>query len=274
MVCGLLVQIKLLLRRGDKRKKTKNFLSESEEDDPTEKVTRTLEQKSDLTEKDSDLAEESQDLEDSENYLDDLPHVDVLLALPRKTGGKTDDEILDELDADIARKDKEYVKKCLKVDLERKQIQIKFNKWKDWRKENTELGVRLQQELSQAKLSSLLEENLPYIQGIRDGNVPSSRSDDYHHSYKRRFGLYRKASSGPFTLSQTNWVLNHISRRVVEGNSSEDRDYAFKVLLPEVLIKIYMDVLGLERAEADSRMVGTPIEGEEEEDESSLRVYL
>ena len=56
---------------------------------------------------------------------------------------------------------------------------------------------------------------------------------------------------------------------VIPSNASNDHsDFVWKVLVSETLVSVYMAQFGMEREEAERRMAGTPMEGEEDDDDS------
>ena len=56
---------------------------------------------------------------------------------------------------------------------------------------------------------------------------------------------------------------------MIPSNASNDHsDFVWKVLVSETLVSVYMAQFGMEREEAERRMAGTPMEGEEDDDDS------
>ena len=213
-----------------------------------------------------------------------LPDIDDLLKLPERPddGGKTKEEILDELDEDIRKMQKKHDVDMAKVDKEIEGERKKKEERKLRLRANALLRNRLEKELTEAEMRSTVKANLDYLQSIHDGLTPSARHKAFHKSVRTRQALYYTMIIDPFTDDQLNWTLEEMSK-VWMRNKREQMDnneYVWKVLLPECFIKVYGDKFGVTRAEAQVMIGETPLhlrdeprmetdstEGETEEDE-------
>ena len=196
--------------------------------------------------------------------------VDSILKLPERpnTVGKTSDEILDDWDKEILKRDLKYTEDSAKLDLE---IEIGKKKKEAYRKRlkmNALLRNRLGQELSMTKLKLMFENNLDYLKSIEDGETFSVRHEDFYKSENSRQALLYKIITDPFTDEQVDLVLREL-KEIWMKNSKEVKimgDYIWKVILPECLIKLYADFFQMSRTEAERRIKETPLEGESEDE--------
>ena len=212
------------------------------------------------------------------------PDIDDLLKLPERPddGGKTKEEILDELDEDIRKMQKKHDVDMAKVDKEIEGERKKREERKARLRDNALLRNRLEKELTETEMRSTVQANLGYLQSIHDGLTASARHKAFHKSVRTRQALYYTMITDPFTDDQLNWTLEEMSK-VWMRNKREQMDnneYVWKVLLPECFIKVYGDKFGVSRAEAEVMIGETPLhlrdeprletdstEGETEEDE-------
>ena len=76
----------------------------------------------------------------------------------------------------------------------------------------------------------------------------------------------------PFTDSQLQWTLDEIEKvwMKTERDYIENNDYVWKVLLPEIFIKFYMDHFDVSKSEAEQRIKETPLKSEEKNSVTDL----
>ena len=192
------------------------------------------------------------------------PDIDELLRLPERPedGSKTQDEILDDLEAEIARRQLVHEEEMARVDLEIEGERRKREERRARQEENSLLRTRLQTDLTEDKLRKLFTENLAYLQGVQGGEVTSARHQAFHKSVRTRQALYHTLITDPFSDQQLTWTLEEISK-VWMRNKREQMDnneYVWKVLLPECFIKLYMDWFKVEKTEAELMIMETPID--------------
>ena len=206
-----------------------------------------------------------EDEQDEEFYpsRDCAPDIDELLRLPNRPedGGKTKDEILDELDVEIARKQKKHDEDMAKIDMEIEEERNKRQKCQDRFKANVSLRNRLEKELTESKLRKMFKRNKSYLQHIFDGTIVSSRHQAFHKSVRTRQALFYTMITDPFTDDQLDCTLEEMSALWMRNKREQmdNNEYIWKVLLPECFIKFYMDMFGFEKAEAETRISETPL---------------
>ena len=202
--------------------------------------------------------------EETESVSDGFsPDIDDLLKLPERDGdgGKTKEEIFDELDAEIRKRHKKHEEDMAKIDEEIEGERRKREELKTRLKENALLRNRLEKELTETEMRSIFKANLGYLQSIHDGVLSSARHKAFHKSVRTRQALYYTMITDPFTDDQLNWTLEEMSK-VWMRNKREQMDnneYVWKVLLPECFIKVYGDKFGVGRAEAEMMIGETPL---------------
>ena len=188
--------------------------------------------------------------------------VNTLLKLPERwDGGKSKDDMLDNMDAEIAiknRKDEEFL---AKLDQERSLQRQKQDSYKARMKKNYINRCRLQKEITQTVLKKLFTENKDYLQSIYDGETFSSRHVAFHQSEKTRQAMFYKLVTEPFSDDQINWTLEVMEDVWVKDaeEKKEVRDYIWKVLMPSFLIKIYADFFGVTQGDAKNMIMETPV---------------
>ena len=170
------------------------------------------------------------------------PSIDDLLRLPLRPsdGGKTKEEILDEQDEEIRKRQEKYdedeAKRDKEIDMDRKkkeerEINLRVN---------TVLRNRLEMELTEAKMRSAVQANVNFLKTIQAGVTPSGRHEAFKKSVKTREGLRYTMITDPFTNNQLNWTMEELGEMWMR-NKKEQRDnseYVWHVLLPEVFIKV------------------------------------
>ena len=191
------------------------------------------------------------------------PDIDDLLKVPQRPddGGKTKEEILDELDVKIRKMQKKHDEDKVKADEEIEWERKKREQWKTRLRENALLRNRLEKELSETKMRSTVQANLSYLQSIHDGLTPSARHEAFHKSVRTREALHYSMITDPFTDNQLNWTLEEMSKvwMKTKRERMDKNEYVWKVLLPECFIKVYGDKFGVSRAEAEVMIGETPL---------------
>ena len=226
--------------------------------------------------------EDNQDDDDAADLDPDYftPNIDDLLKLPERPddGSKTKEEILDELDVEIAKKHERHELDRAKVDRQIEEERKKKEERKARCKENAKLRNRLEKELTEEKVRSMFRANIPHLKAIWNGQKTSKRHEAFHKSVRTRQALYYTMITDPFTDDQLDWVLEEMSSIWMRNKREqmENNEYIWKVLLPECFIKMYGDHFSFSKEEAEVRISETPLHkrdraklsvGEEEEDE-------
>lgn len=206
--------------------------------------------------------QEDDDDEDEVGELDQdyfSPNIDDLLKLPERPddGSKTQEEILDELDVEIARKHKRHELDSAKVDKQIEEERKKKEERKARCKANAKLRNRLEKELSEEKVRGIFRDIIPHLEAIWNGQEDSKRHEAFHKSVRTRQALYYTMITDPFTDDQLDWVLEEMSLIWMRNKREqmENNEYIWKVLLPECFIKIYGDYFGFSKEEAEVKMI-------------------
>ena len=207
-------------------------------------------------------------MDDETDFVSDdfLPDIDDLLKLPKRPddGGKTKEEILDELDAEITRRTKKHDEDMAKVEEEIEEERMKKEERKTRLKEIALLRNRLEKELTETEMRSIFRANLGYLQSIHNGVMPSARHKAFHKSLRTREAL--SMITDPFTDDQLNWTLEEMSKVWMTNvrDKMDNGDYVWKVLIPEYFLKVYGDKFGVSRTEAEVMMRETPLHRRDE----------
>ena len=212
------------------------------------------------------LMAKNRDLNKSAEYS---PSLDELLKPPERPadGGKTRDEVLDDLDKMIAERKKKHEEEMAIIQTSIAAEKRRQEERKERMKQNALLRKRLEVEITKPMLKTMFSDNKEYLQKICDGKVESSRHKAFFMSPRSRDALFYTMITDPFTDDQLSWTLEEISM-VWEENS----DYVWKVLLAECFIKFYMDYFHFGKEEAEKRISETPLRremGDVDEEESS-----
>ena len=191
------------------------------------------------------------------------PSIDDLLKLPERPddGSKTTEEILDELDNEIAERHKRHELDRAKVDQQIEEERRKKEERKARFRENAKLRNRLERELTEEKVRGTFRAIVPYLKAIWKGREVSKRHDAYHKSVRTRQALYYTMITDPFTDDQLDWVLEEMSSIWMRNKREqmENNEYIWKVLLPECFIKMYADHFQFSKEEAELRISETPL---------------
>lgn len=193
---------------------------------------------------------------------------DILKLPDRSKSVKTKDELLDKLDADIARKNKTYEESLAKMDQELIVQQQKKDKCKARMKKNLINKGRLQKEITETKLKKLFAENKDFLQSIYEGETFCVRHVAFHKSETSRQALFYKLVTEPFSDDQVDWTLKLMEQVWLKKaeKHKEMGDYIWKVLMPEFLVKIYANFFGMSQVDAENMIKETPVSDNSEEE--------
>ena len=218
--------------------------------------------------------EEKPEKEEIEEAVDYTPSIDELLKIPdrHEDGGKTMDEVLDELDKEIAERKKQHEAEMAKIDTDILAEKKKQEERRERLKKNAVFRDQLERDLTKPVLIRMFQDNLEYLQNIQAGKIPSSRHTAFNKSSRTRHALYYTMITDPFTDNQLDWTLEELGK-VWMRNKREQMDnneYVWKVLLAECFIKFYMDHFNVDKTEAEKRISETPLrKSEYDSDDSS-----
>ena len=128
-------------------------------------------------------------------------------------------------------------------------------------KENKCRRNMIESEFDISSLKKLCQSNLKYLERIIHREVYSERHEDFVSNGPKRDDLKYKSISSPFTDEQIDEVYKDLKCLMLGScykGSTED-EYLEKVLLPEALIKIYMELFGVEKSAAEIMIAETPL---------------
>jgi hypothetical protein len=204
---------------------------------------------------------------------DYTPSIDELLKLPDRPedGGKTMDEVLDDLDVEIAERKKKHEEEMAKIDTDIAAEKQRQEERRERMKKNAVLRNRLEVEITESVLRRMFEKNTEYLRDIEAGRVESSRHQAFHKSSRTRHALYYTMITDPFTDNQLEWTLEEMGRvwMKTKREQMDNNEYVWKVLLAECFIKFYMDYFGFDKKEAEKRISETPLRKDSEGENSS-----
>ena len=215
--------------------------------------------------------ESNNELEEAPDYT---PSIDELLKLPDRPedGGKTMDEVLDDLDIEIAERKQKHEEEMAKIDTDITAEKRRQEERRERMKKNAVLRNRLEVEITESVLRKMFEENTEYLRNIEAGRVESSRHQAFHKSSRTRHALYYTMITDPFTDDQLEWTLEEMGKvwMKTKREQMDNNEYMWKVLLAECFIKFYMDHFEFDKKEAEKRISETPLgkaveDGEEDE---------
>ena len=98
------------------------------------------------------------------------------------------------------------------------------------------------------ELEQRLQDLRPFLTNLGKGEGPKERYDLYIAGGKARFNLDANCPMGKFNSEHHELICSTLAVMFVDEFSP---DYVCKVILPEAMIKIYMDVVGCEYAKAE-----------------------
>ena len=204
--------------------------------------------------------ESNYELEEASDYT---PSIDELLKLPDRPedGGKTMDEVLDELDIEIAERKKKHEEEMAMIDKDITAEKQRQEERRERMKKNAVLRDRLELEINESILRRMFKENTEYLRNIEAGRVDSSRHRAFHKSCRTRQALYYTMITDPFTDDQLEWTLDEMGKvwMKTEREQMDNNEYVWKVLLAECFIKFYMDHFGLSKKETEKKISETPL---------------
>ena len=204
--------------------------------------------------------ESNYELEETSVYT---PSIDELLKLPDRPedGGKTMDEVLDELDIEIAERKKKHEEEMAMIDTDITAEKQRQEERRERMKKNAVLRDRLELEINESILRRMFKENTEYLRNIEAGRVESSRHRAFHKSCRTRQALYYTMITDPFTDDQLEWTLEELGKvwMKTKREQRDNNEYVWKVLLAECFIKFYMDHFGLDKKETEKKISETPL---------------
>ena len=225
--------------------------------DPSQMMINSIFKKDLVT---SNEKESNDELEEASDYT---PSIDELLRLPDRPedGGKTLDEVLDDLDIEIAERKKKHEEEMAKIDMDITAEKQRQEERKERMKKNAVLRDRLVVEITELVLRRMFEENTEYLRNIEAGKVESSRHRAFHKSCRTRHALFYTMITDPFTDDQLEWTLEEMGKvwMNTKREQMDNNEYMWKVLLAECFIKFYMDHFEFDKKEAEKRISETPL---------------
>ena len=216
-----------------------------------------------LFKQDVDTSKEKESNHELDEAHDYTPSIDELLKLPDRPedGGKTMDEVLDELDIEIAERKKKHEEEMAQIDTDIAAEKERQEERRARMKKNTLLRDRLEVEVTELEIRRMFEENKEYLKSIEAGRVYSSRHKAFHKSSRTRHALYYTMITDPFTDNQLEWTLEEMGKvwMKTRREQMDNNEYVWKVLLAECFIKFYMDQFGFDKNESEKRISETPL---------------
>jgi len=189
--------------------------------------------------------DEEEEREEETEFEEYTPDINDILRLPERSedGGKTKEEILDELDAEIGRRQRRHEQEMAEVDKEAVEVQREREERRRRSRRNAKLRDRLEEEMGEEAVRAMFARSLTHLEGIRAGSVASRRHAAFHQSVRARQALFYTMITHPFTDDQLAWVLEEMSKVWMRDKREqvENNEYVWKVLLPECFIKFYSD---------------------------------
>jgi len=217
---------------------------------------------------------EKTEKEEVEEAVDYTPSIDELLKIPDRPGdgGKTMDEVLDDLDKEIAERKKQHEAEMAKIDTDISAEKRRQEERRERLKRNAVFRDQLEKDITKPVLIKMFQDNLEYLQNIEAGKIASSRHTAFHKSCRTRHALYYTMITDPFTDNQLDWTLEELGKVWMRNRREQmdNNEYVWKVLLAECFIKFYMDHFNVDKKEAEKRISETPLrKSDDDSDESS-----
>ena len=199
--------------------------------------------------------------------------IDELLTLPEKPDddGKSMDELLDDLDVQIAEQKEKHRLQIKKLD-EDAMIQQKRKEDREARYAANAINRDLlATKLTQPILRKMFANIRSDLEDIKDGLIESSRHKAFHKSLKTRQALLYTMITHPFTDKQVDWVYEEMASIWLRTKQehADNNEYIWKVLMPECFIRLYSDFFKLSRKEAEQRIKETPFDDSDESSDNS-----
>ena len=128
--------------------------------------------------------DEEEEREEEKEFEEYTPDINDILRLPERSedGGKTKEEILDELDAEIGRRQREHEQEMVEVDKETVEVEREREERRRVSRRNAQLRDRLEEELGEEAVRAMFARSLTHLEGIRAGSVASRRHAAFHQS--------------------------------------------------------------------------------------------
>ena len=160
----------------------------------------------------------------------------------------------------------------LKLDKDLEALRASKEKKRERQEVNAAMKDRLTKEITRDVLSRMFEDNLPYLENIRSGEIVSERHIAFHTNAGTRQALFYRMIHHPFSDQQVDWTYEEMTRIWMKTTREfqDNNDYIWKVLMPECFIKFYMDFFNISKKEAETRIAETPLEEEEDTDNDQI----
>lgn len=171
-------------------------------------------------------------------------------------------------------KEESFEKRCKKIserkkrsdaDMERLDISISEEKarhaqWKTRLAINRLRRKRIENELSQPFLEYLLQKNQDYFEKIMRRELYSARYESYLKNGVTRDSLRYLMISNPFTEDQISVCIRELNKKLEPSFKDQmSTEFVDKVILPECLIKIFMDFFSVDKELAEKMIDETPL---------------
>jgi len=201
------------------------------------------------------------------------PSLDEILRVPSKLEAAESDR-LDKLCKAIAERkekaDADDAASDQRIEMEKARVKLRRKNFK----ENLKRRNRIEHELTESRLKEMFEDNRDYLERIHTGAEYSLRYDEYVKGGRSRDALREKMITSPFLDEQVYFILDEIHQMLGLASKQEEfqeSNYVWRVLLPECLIKFYMDFYSVDKAEAETRIAESPLHAHDTSDlESDL----
>lgn len=192
--------------------------------------------------------------------------VEELLREPTTEQLATEAE-MDILDETIKARAERHEMEMQQIEDSIQSIRQKQQSLEDRIRENGIRKQQLQLEVGEEKLLEILSLNIPYLEKIIRLEEYSPRHEAFRRGGAQQVHLIYMEIFNPFSDEQVKIVVNVLRDIVMNIEMRKDckEEFIAKVLLPEALIKVYMDVFQLEKAEAETRIFETPMSDDEED---------
>ena len=197
-----------------------------------------------------------------------LPSVDELLKIPvRNKDGLSMDDILEKMDNKIAQRKRNHVFNMEKIDADIKALKHSQKERRECLYQNSLMMQRFKSQLTEDMLQQMFSDNLQYLRDIDVGLIYSWRHDTFYKSYGARQNLLYNSWLHSITDEQLEWTRRELAKVWMETKEKEskNRDYVWKVLLPECVIKLYVDFFGISKENVEKLLSETPSTDDEAE---------
>ena len=178
------------------------------------------------------------------------------------------EEVLDDMDLEIAERRKKHEKEMTCVDISIATEKMKQDETEERFLHNGERAERLREEVTELELRKFFKDNLQYLKDIQSGIIDSSRHKAYRKSARSRHALYYTMLTDPLSDEQLDWALEELSKVWMRTSKEQmdNNDYIWKVLLAEFIIKVYMDKFDMDKNQAEQCISETPLPYEDSGD--------